>query len=249
MLIGVSTDNFALRSTPLSKDIADLSQFHVKAIEIVPKTPADLQGGAVLKDSLGKYEFIAILLPPPPVAAKDAQSNAIATYYQDGFQFSKEVGAQLVMIRPDFPGCGSLKDVIKFLQPLLEQATNKGLNVALLNWFTPESQCSSFEQVTEVAKTSNCKLAVDLGQSHLAMGSKSVRVVGEQKKRIAAIRASDATAAFGDLPLGTGHVNYPVIMPILEEGGFSGPFFVSHKRDPRPESILTSISFLEYFEL
>ncbi len=81
------------------------------------------------------------------------------------------------------------------------------------------------------------------------MGSKSVWVVGEQKQRIIAIRASDATEAFGDLPLGTGHVNYPMIMPILEEGGFSGPFFVSHKRDPRPESILNSISFLEYFEL
>ncbi len=249
MLIGVSTDNFSSRPTPLSQDIADLSQFNVKAIEIVPKTPADLKGGAALKQVLGKYEFIAVLLPPTPVAVKTAPSKLTATYYQEGFQFSEEIGARLVMIRPDFPGCGSPNDVVNFLQPIIAQATTKGLNIALLNWFTPESQCSTYEQVTEAVKMLNCKLAIDLGHAHLAMGSKSVWVIGEQKKRIAAIRASDATAAFGDLSLGTGHVNYAVIMPILEEGGFSGPFFVSHKRDPRPESILTSISFLEYFEL
>jgi sugar phosphate isomerase/epimerase len=81
------------------------------------------------------------------------------------------------------------------------------------------------------------------------MDSKSVKIIAEQKSRIVAIRASDTTIAFDDLPLGTGHVNYSVIIPLLDENGFSGPFFVTHKRDPRPESIRTSISYLEYFEL
>ncbi len=150
MFIGVSTDNFASRPTPLSKDITDLLQFNVKAIEIVPKSPADLRESGALKVSLGKYDYIAVQLPPLPVTTQKTSMNAISKYYQEGFQFAAELGAQLVMIRPDFPGCGSPKDTIKFLQPLLEQATKKGLNVAPLNNFSPESQYSTFEQVTEV---------------------------------------------------------------------------------------------------
>ncbi len=247
MLIGVSTDNFASRPTPLSRDIADIDQFKVKAIEIVPKTPADFREGGTLKESLGKFEFVAVLLPPPPVAANKAAITDISKYYQDGLEFSAVIGAQLVMIRPDFQKCGGPGDVIKNLQTILAQAMNKGLNIALLNWFAPESQCGTYEQVSEVAKATNCKLAIDLGHALRGMSSKSVWIIGEQKERLAAIRASDATIAFGDLPLGTGHVNYPVIMPLLEENRFSGPFFVSHQRNPSPENILSSISYLEYF--
>jgi sugar phosphate isomerase/epimerase len=249
MLIGVSTDNFASRPTPLSKDIADILQFKVKAIEIVPKTPADLRKGGALREILGKFEYVAVLLPPPPATAKDAVIGDISKYYQDGLEFSADVGARLVMIRPDFPKCGVPGDVIKNLQSILTQAMNIGLNIALLNWFAPESQCGTIDQVSEVLKAVNCKLAIDLGHALRGMGPKSVWIVGEQKERLAAIRASDATIAFGDLPLGTGHVNYPMIMPLLEENGFSGPFFVSQSRDPRPENILSSISYLEYFEI
>jgi len=249
MLIGVSTENLTSNTTPLSKDIAEIHQFNVRGIEIVPKTYEDLWEGSVLKASLGKFEYIGVLLPPPPVTENPTSVNETSNYYQDAIRFSAEIGAHLVMVRSDFPGCGSPGDVIKFLQPINEYAMKKGLKMALLNWFTPESQCGTYDQVSEIVNAINCKLAIDLGHAYRAMDSKSVKIIGEQKSRIVAIRASDATTAFGELPLGTGHVDFPVIMPLLEESGFSGPFFVTHKRDPRPESIRTSISYLEYFEL
>lgn len=249
MLIGVSTENFALRPTPLSKDIDDIAKFKVKAIEIVPKTPADLRAGGALSSCTGTFEYIAVLIPPPPVNENKSSPNNIPPYYQDGLAFSAEIHARLVILRPDFSACKTTSDVVKFFQPIISEAAKQNLTIALVNWFAPESQCGTFDQVSDVVKALNCKLVIDLSHAHRAMHSKSVWFVGEQKGRIAAIRASDATDAFGELPLGTGHVNYPAIIPLLAENGFSGPYFISHMRDPRPESILTSISFLEYFEL
>jgi sugar phosphate isomerase/epimerase len=152
MLIGVSTENFTSNSTPLSKDIADLYQFNVKGIEIVPKTPMDFREGRALKSSLGQFEYIGVLLAPP-VTENSTAVDEISNYYKEAFQFSAEIGAHLVMVRSDFPGCGSPGDVIKFLQPISEQAMRKGLKIALLNWFSQESQCGTYEQVSEIVKT------------------------------------------------------------------------------------------------
>ncbi|OLS12827.1 MAG: hypothetical protein RBG13Loki_3565 [Promethearchaeota archaeon CR_4] len=249
MIVGVSTDNFLSRPTPLSQDIADIHQLNVNAIELVPKMPMNFREGRVLKTNLEEFEYVAVHLPSPPISLKIPTINEITNYYQDAFQFSIEIGASLVLVRADFLGCESPKDVVKILHLINEHATKSGLKITLLNWFSQESQCGTYEQVSEVINGVDNKLAIDLGHAYRGMDSKSVRLIGEQKLRINAIRASDTTTVFSDLLLGTGHVNYPTIMPLLMESGFLGPFFVTHKRDPSLESIRTSISYLEYFEL
>ena len=248
MLIGVTTDILKERSTTLAEDITELRGYGMDALEVIPKCAGDLQSASELQTLVAGVSHLSVRMPDSVTLGDDGSSNDITKAIMDAIQFAATIGASLFSMPPTFPDIIEISDLASALQPFRDACTSAGLTFAILNPDDAESPAGSFDSLCQLVTVLDCKITLELGHAYHAMPKHSALLVGEHSDRIAAVQASDATEAFSYLPLGTGHVNYPLLMPIFEEKQFAGPFFINIQHNATKDQIENSQFFLESFE-
>ncbi|HMF31949.1 MAG TPA: TIM barrel protein [Candidatus Lokiarchaeia archaeon] len=248
MLIGITTEVFYSRPTALAEDITELLGFGMSALEIVPKSLADLQEASALRPLVNDLAHLSVLMPDPTKMAAENPPVEPEQVLRDCIQFATDLGASLFTMVPSFPEFTDPDDLIDALRPYQDAANGAGLTFAVLNSDAAASPAGNFESFCELVTNLQCKVTLELGHAYRAMPKQTAQLVGEHGEWIAAVHASDATEAFSYLPLGTGHVNYHMLIPIFQHNGFAGPFLIDMQHAVTKERIEASEFFLEAFE-
>jgi sugar phosphate isomerase/epimerase len=248
MLIGVTTDILMYQPTTLAEDITELRGYGMNALEVVPKCAEDLQSASDLQPLVAGITHLSVRMPNPAKLGIDAANGDPTQVILDAIQFAAGIGASLFSIPPTFPDLAEVAELAGALQPFQDGCNKAGLTFAVQNSDDEFSPAGNFESLCQLVTTMNCKITLELGHAYHAMPKHTALLVGEHGDWIAAVHASDATEAFSYLPLGTGHVNYPLLMPIFEEKGFSGPFLINIQHNATKDQIENGQFFLESFE-